>query len=84
MTFKQTDVERNQDFRVMTLTYRNNSIKPLNPDISNEPTNQEIYYTVPKKDQVWAIISTDCTDDTRLICRISRWNTWRDAAGAGS
>ena len=84
MTFRQTDVQRTEDYRVMTLTYRNNSIKPLNPDISNEPTNQEIYYTVPKKDQVWAIISTDCTDDTRLIARISRWNTWRDAAGAGS
>ena len=84
MTFRQTDVVKNQDYRVMTLSYFNKSIRPLNPDISNEPTGQEIYYTVPKKDQVWAIISTDCTDDSRLLCRLSRWNTWRDAAGAGS
>lgn len=84
ISFKQTDVVKNNIYRVITMTYRNNSIKPLNPDISNAPTNQEIHYTVPKKDQVWAIISTDCTDDSRLLCRISRWNTWRDAAGAGS
>lgn len=85
MTFRQTDVARSEDWRVMTLTYNNYSTKPLNPDITNNPTGQEIHYTVPKKDQVWAIISTDCNDDERfLICRVSRWNTWRDAQGAGS
>lgn len=84
INFRQTDVVKNNDLRVITMTYNNYSTKPLNPDITNAPTGQEIHYSVPKKDQVWALISTDNTDDSRLLCRISKWNTWRDAQGAGS
>ena len=85
MTFKPSDVVQNTVTKVITMTYNNYSTKPLNPDITNAPTNQEIYYTVPKKDQIWALISTDHnTDDGRILCRLSKWNTWRDAQGAGS
>lgn len=85
MTFKPRDVSQLTETRVITMTYNNYSTTPLKPDITNAPTNQEIYYTVPKKDQVWALISTDNNnDDGRILCLVTKWNTWRDAAGTGS
>lgn len=82
--FKQTDVTKTNDRRFVTIRYNNYSTKPLNPDVSPSPAGQSIPFTVDKKDQVWIIVSTDCTDENRLYISCARWNTWRDAQGVGS
>ena len=82
--FGQTDVVKNNNRKFITMTYMNYSTKPLNPDISGSPAGQKIYSTIPTKDQVWMVISTDCVDSTRFQIRSEKWNTWRDAAGIGN
>lgn len=84
ITFNQTDVAKNNLRKAITMVYNNYSTKPLNPDLSIDPTGQKPFTTIPKKDQVWMVISTDCTDSTRFQIRSEKWNTWRDAAGIGN
>lgn len=84
VTFKQTDIAKNNLRRVLTMRYNNYSTNPLNPDISTDPISQKPYTTIPTKDQVWMVISTDCTDSSRFQIRSEKWNTWRDAAGIGN
>jgi len=82
--FNQTDVARNDINKIVSMRYTNNSTEPLNPDITASPTDQEMWNVIPTKDQVWCVISTDCTDYTRLTIRLDKWNTWRDATGMGN
>lgn len=84
VTFNQTDVTKNNLRKVVTMVYNNYSTKPLNPDLSIDPTGQKPFTTIPKKDQVWMVISTDSTDSARFQIRTEKWNTWRDAAGIGN
>ena len=66
------------------MKYMNYSTRPLNPDITSDPTGQKPYTVIPTKDQVWMVISSDCTDSSRFQVRSEKWNTWRDAAGIGN
>lgn len=58
--------------------------KEVKLDLTSDPLGQNVYNTIPTKDQYWCLISTDAETNNRVKVYLERWNVWRDNNGVGS
>lgn len=76
----QTDVER-----TLMIPLQFPGKKPLDVDIAaSTPGSTDFTDNISKKDQIWCLISTDATTDSRVDFQMERWVHWRDQHGVGS
>ena len=81
--FPQPNVTHNNIERLFTYKHMFTGNQAVEFDKTNEP-NEDMRHNIPQNKQVWVIISTDNTDNTRLSITMERWNVWRDPHGVGN